>query len=54
MSQPQRIPMAGGTEEDAFTGWRHLLKWKAGQRKAAKRKYHRRWRKQVRRQVREA
>lgn len=41
-----------GQESDAFTAWRHLLLWKAGERKALKRKYHRRWRKIVREELR--
>jgi hypothetical protein len=38
----QRIPMTSGDEFDAFTGWRRVLSWRAGERKAIKRRYNRR------------
>jgi hypothetical protein len=38
------IPMKGGDEYDALTGWRKVCKWKAGDRKAIKRGYRRRCR----------
>lgn len=31
-----------GDEWDAFTGWRRVLIWRPGQRKAAKKRSHRR------------
>jgi hypothetical protein len=41
-------PPRGGDEQDAFTGWRHLLHWRPGQRKALKRRASRRVRRQAR------
>lgn len=38
-------------EYDAFMPWRDVLHWKPGERKRIKRKYHRRWRKQVKSQL---
>ena len=43
-----RIPLKGGLEEDALTGWRKVLNWKAGMRKLAKKSYARRKRRQER------
>ena len=37
--------MKGGDEYDAFTGWRKVLHWRSGQRKAIKKKFNRRERK---------
>lgn len=41
-------------EYDAFMPWRHVIQWRQGERKRIKRSYHRRWRKEVRRQLRSA
>ena len=40
-----KIPLKSGIEQDALTGWRRYLHFKAGERKFAKRKYNRRFRK---------
>lgn len=47
----KRIPLVGEAEQDALTGWRKVLSWKAGGRKLIKRKYNRRERRQVRRDL---
>jgi hypothetical protein len=44
MDPPTRIPLKGGDEVDALTGWKNMLKWKPGQRAAAKNSYNRRLR----------
>lgn len=36
------LPMSGGDEYDAFSGWRRVLTWRAGDRKKIKRRYNRR------------
>lgn len=41
----ERIPLKGGDEHDALTRWRRLIKFRAGQRKKAKRSYIKRLRK---------
>jgi hypothetical protein len=46
------IPMKGGDEQDAFTGWRRYLNWAPGRRKSIKRGYHKRVRRLVRRELR--
>lgn len=38
-------------EIDAFTGWRKVLHWRPGQRKAVKKRSHRRDRRAARRQA---
>lgn len=38
-------PLKGGREHDALSGWRRLLAWRSGERKAAKRSFWRRVRK---------
>lgn len=35
-------PLKGGDEQDALTGWRHFLNWRAGERRAAKTSFWRR------------
>ncbi len=47
--RPVRTP----EEQDAFTGWRHYLRWRPGQRKAVKHRANRRDRRAARRQLRE-
>jgi hypothetical protein len=44
------IPFVSGDEQDALTGWRKVLKFRSGERKAIKRGYQRR----VRRTMNEA
>lgn len=46
------IPMVGGDEHDALTRWRYFLRWKPGQRKAAKRSYSRRQRATAKQELR--
>ena len=41
-----RIPSQGGDEEDAFTRWRKLFHYRAGELKRIKRGYNKRFRKQ--------
>ena len=48
---PHRLPLSGGVEQDALTGWRRCLHWRAGERRWAKRKYNRRLRQVVRRML---
>ena len=40
--------MVKGDEYDAFTGWRHVIAWRAGQRRAIKRRVNRRERREAR------
>lgn len=40
----ERIPLKGGDEFDALSGWKHYYSFKAGARKKIKRKYVRRLR----------
>lgn len=40
-------------EEDAFTGWRHFLYWRPGQRKAVKRRASRRERREGKKEARQ-
>lgn len=49
MTRP-RIPLKGD-EQDALTGWRHWLYWRAGERKAIKRGYNRRERRTVKQRI---
>jgi diadenosine tetraphosphate (Ap4A) HIT family hydrolase len=46
------IPRINGDEQDAFSGWRHYLRWRPGQRKQIKRAYRRRERQWLKREVR--
>ena len=48
-----RIPMKGGDEHDALTGWRRVISFRPGQRKAAKRSYAKRLRKWLKRMMEE-
>lgn len=41
-------------EQDAFTGWRRVLRWRPGQRKAVKARSHRRDRRVARQQVKDS
>lgn len=43
-----RTRLRGGDEYDAFSGWRRLLRWRAGQRRAIKQAHNQRLRKQAR------
>lgn len=43
-----RTRLRGGDEHDAFSGWRRLLRWRAGQRRAIKQAHNQRLRKQAR------
>lgn len=47
------IPMSGGDEFDAFTGWRYLLNWEPGERKELKRQYNRRQRRMLKDELKE-
>jgi hypothetical protein len=42
MTMAKRIPMNTGDEYDALTKWKKYVHWKAGERKAIKRRYNRR------------
>lgn len=48
-----RRPSKDGDEQDAFTGWRHVLCYldRAGKAKAVKQRHNRRTRRQVREQL---
>lgn len=48
MSTPHRtgVPLKGGDERDAMTGWRKYLNFRPGERKAAKVSYNRRVRRE--------
>jgi len=48
------IPMKGGAEYDAFTRWKRWLHWEPGERKAIKRGYRRRCRRQTKLYLRTA
>jgi hypothetical protein len=48
MKRNERIPLCGGLEYDALTGWRHVLYWHPGQLKRVKRKYRKRVRRLTR------
>lgn len=39
------IPLKGGDEWDAFTGWRRAIRWRRGALRAIKRRYGKRMRK---------
>lgn len=41
----ERIPLKGGAEHGALSGWRRVFKFRPGERKKAKRSYARRLRK---------
>ena len=41
-----QLPLCGGDEYDALSGWRKVLKFRPGARKRAKRQYQRRVRRQ--------
>jgi hypothetical protein len=45
-------PPHDGSEQDAFTRWRHNLYWRPGQRQAVKRRASRRVRRQARQVLR--
>lgn len=47
------IPLTSGDEQDALTGWRRYMKYRPGERKAVKRRYNRRVRRDGRRQIRQ-
>ena len=49
----ERIPLKGGDEHDALTGWRRLIKFCRGERKKAKRSYMKRLRKWLKQQARD-
>jgi hypothetical protein len=40
------VPLKGGEERDALTGWRRFLNFRPGERKAAKASFNRRARRQ--------
>ena len=46
-----RIPSQGGDEHDAFTRWRQLLHWQAGELRRIKRGYNKRMRKAGKRET---
>ena len=48
-----RIPLKGGDEQDAISGWRKVLKFRPGQRKAAKRSYIKRLRQWLKKDARD-
>ncbi len=50
MARPE-IPLRGGLEQDALSGWRKFLAWKAGQRKWVKRMFRKRARRVAKAQI---
>lgn len=48
-----RIPLRGGDEQDAFTGYRRLLNWRPGDRKKLKKQYAKRLRKWLQREAKD-
>ena len=44
----QKQILKSGDEYDAVTPWRRILRWKAGQRKAIKRRLNKRFRREAR------
>lgn len=48
----RRGPVNNGEEFDAFTGWRKLMYWKAGELKQIKQQFNRKKRRQDRQQLR--
>ena len=47
-----RIPLISGSEYDALTGWRRLISFRPGERKAIKRKYNKRLRQWLKKEAR--
>jgi hypothetical protein len=47
------IPLKGGSEQDALTGWKNFIKFKCGERKKIKRLFNRRERRYIRRKIKE-
>jgi len=45
----RKIPMKTGDEYDAFTSWRKVLNWRAGERKHIKRRFNKKERKHLKR-----
>jgi len=45
------IPLKSGDEYDAFTRWRRLLRWKAGQIKKIKQRYNKRLRRKIKQEL---
>lgn len=50
----KRLPLVTGDEQDAFSSWRKVLKWRSGERAETKRRYRRRERRHSRRLEAEA
>lgn len=48
----RRQVLKSGDEQDAVTRWRHLLAWRAGDRRRIKRRLNRRWRQELRAEAR--
>lgn len=46
----ERIPLKGGDEYDALTGWKDLMDFHAGERKQAKKSYAKRLRKHLKKE----
>lgn len=47
-----RRPARSGDEQDAFSGWRHVMIWRPGERKAIKQRANRRDRRKSRQDLR--
>ena len=50
MAKPE-IPLKGGDEYDVFTSWREVMIWKSGQIAKVKKRFNRRLRRSIRRQL---
>ncbi len=47
----KRLALISGDEQDAFSSWRKVLKWRSGERAKIKRRYRRRERREAQRQA---
>jgi len=48
-----KLPYKSGDEQDWFTNWRRVLYWKAGQGKKIKKCFHKRMRRDAKKQIQE-
>lgn len=48
----KRIKLINGDEQDVFSKWRHMIRWRRGETKAIKRGYNRRFRRYAKNDLR--
>jgi len=48
-----REKLKDGDEQDAFTGWRHMMHWRTGALRAIKKRFNKRVRKNARKALKE-